>query len=387
MFSDFDAQARKQLIAAILCISIVGVGLSLVIPLLALRLEAAGFPAETNGLHIAVAGLATMIGAPLTPPLARLLGLRPLLFGAIALGVGALIAFALTDDYQLWLAIRMAFGLSLTMIFVVSEFWISVAAPPERRGAVLGLYATVLAAGFAAGPALLSLTGATGPLPFLLAALLVGCAAIPVALAKGAAKMEGESARHLGAILKAAPIALGAALLYGAMETGLNGLLPVFGLRAGFSPAFSSFQLTLVALGNVVFPIPIGFVADRMKKLRLLTFFALFGCFGALALPAFVADPFAFGLALFIWGGVIGGIYPVGLAILAEKFDGARLGAANAAYIMMYSAGMVVGPPILGFGLDLASPRGLFDALGILFLAYLFLIAAILGPFSPARRI
>jgi len=53
-----------------------GIGLSLVIPLLALRLEAAGFPGHTNGLHIAVTGLATLIGAPLTPWLARHLGIR-----------------------------------------------------------------------------------------------------------------------------------------------------------------------------------------------------------------------------------------------------------------------------------------------------------------------
>ncbi len=44
MFSAFDSPTRKKLAAAISCISIVGVGLSLVIPLLALRLEAAGYP-------------------------------------------------------------------------------------------------------------------------------------------------------------------------------------------------------------------------------------------------------------------------------------------------------------------------------------------------------
>lgn len=386
MFSDFDAAARKQLVAAIASVSIVGVGLSLVIPLLALRLEAAGFRAETNGLHIAVSGVATMIGAPLTPPLARWLGVRRLQIGAILIGAAALVGFALTNDYRLWLALRMVFGLALTVIFVVSEFWISVAAPPARRGAALGLYATVLAIGFTTGPALLSVTGVFGPLPFLVAALMVACAAVPVALAETAAKMEGESSTHLGAILKAAPIALGAALLYGALETGLNGLLPVFGLRAGFPESFASFQLSLVALGNVVFPIPIGFVADRVRKIRLLGFFALFGCLGALALPAFIADRWSFAIGLFIWGGMIGGIYPVGLAILAEKFDGARLGAANAAYVMMYSAGMIFGPPLLGVGLDLEPPRGLFDGLGLLFLAYLIMILVLAGPFAAKKR-
>ncbi|HUO54040.1 MAG TPA: MFS transporter [Rhodoblastus sp.] len=388
MFSAFDSRTRKALAAAIACISIVGIGLSLVIPLLALRLEAAGFPASANGLHSAVTGLATLVGAPLAPPLARLLGVRVLLFLAIALGAAALVAFAYCGDYRLWLAIRAVFGLSLTIIFVVSEYWISAAAPPAQRGMVLGLYATMLAVGFAIGPALLSLTGAQGQLPFLVAAGLTAVAALPVIFtgAEGAVAMEGPGWPEWSAVFTAAPLALAAGLLYGALETGLNGLLPIFGLRSGFPSIWATFQLTLVALGNVVFPVPIGLIADRVNKIRLLAFFALFGFVGALALPAFAADRTTYGVALFVWGGLIGGLYPVGLAILAEKFQGARLGSANAVYIMMYSLGMMLGPPALGFGLDLASPRGLFDALATMFLIYLVMIAVLAGPFSAKGR-
>ena len=387
MLSTCDSRARKSLTAAISCVSIVGIGLSLVIPLLALRLEAAGFPAHVNGLHIAVSGLATLIGAPLTPFLARVSGVRPLLLLAIALAAAALLGFAFCGDYRVWLGLRALFGLSLTIIFVVSEYWISAAAPPARRGAVLGLYATFLAAGFALGPALLSVTGAKGLLPFLVAAALVAAAAVPVVVAgaEAGAKIEGPGWPNLRAIFSAAPLALAAGLLYGAFETGLNGLLPVFGLRAGFTPAWATFQLTLVAFGNVVFPVPLGMLADRTRKSRLLVLFALFGFAGALALPAFVADRAAYGAGLFVWGGVVGGIYTVGLALLADMFQGARLASANAAYIMMYSLGMMAGPPMLGVGLDLASPRGLFDALAVLFLAFLGLAAALVGPFQRHR--
>jgi MFS family permease len=388
MLSTRDSRPEKSLTAAISCVSIVGIGLSLVIPLLALRLEAAGFAAHVNGLHIAVSGLATLIGAPLTPFLARAFGVRPLLLLAIALAVVALLGFAFWGDYWAWLGLRGLFGLSLTIIFVVSEYWISAAAPPAQRGAVLGLYATVLAAGFALGPALLSVTGAKGLLPFLVAAALVAAAAVPVILAsaEAAVTIEGPGWPDLRAIFSAAPLALAAGLLYGAFETGLNGLLPVFGLRAGFSPTWATFQLTLVAFGNVVFPVPLGMLADRTKKNPLLVLFALFGFAGALALPAFVADRAAYGAGLFVWGGVVGGIYTVGLALLADKFQGARLVSANAAYIMMYSLGMMAGPPTLGLGLDLASPRGMFDALAVLFMAFLGLAAALMGPFRRQPR-
>jgi len=388
MFSAFDSQTRKRLAAAISCISIVGIGLSLVIPLLALRLEAAGYPAHTNGLHIAVTGLATLVGAPLTPWLARVLGVRTLLLGAIALAIAALMGFAFVTDYWLWLPLRAAFGLSLTVIFVVSEYWISAAAPPAQRGFVLGLYATVLALGFAIGPAMLSVTGAEGLLPFFVAAGLVAAAAIPVALAgrDATVKMEGKGRTAFGKIFAASPVALCAALLYGAIETGLNGLLPVFGMRSGFPEGWATAQLSLVALGNVVFPIPIGLIADRLNKVRMLAAFAFVGLAGALALPALAVDRTTYAAGLFLWGGVIGGLYPVGLAVLSERFRGAGLASANAAYIMMYALGMIAGPPVLGFGLDLASPRGLFDALAALFATYLELVAAVSGPLRLKPR-
>jgi len=384
--SAFDAQTKKSLAAAIACISIVGIGLSLVIPLLALRLEAAGFAAHDNGVQIAVSGLATLIGAPLAPALARHFGLRALLGAAIALSVASLAAFALTDDYMLWMAIRFAFGLGLTVVFVLSEFWISAAAPRGQRGVVLGVYATFLALGFATGPALLSLTGIQGFVPFAVAAVVMGAAALPVFWAgEASAEFDTPEKPKLAPVFKAAPVAVVSALLYGCIETGLNGLLPVFGLRSGFEPEWATFQLTLFALGNVVFPVPIGMIADRTGKIRLLVWFSLVGLFGALILPGLAANRAVYAIALFVWGGVVGGLYTVGLAALAERFHGEKLAAANAAYIMMYAIGMMVGPPLLGFGLDMA-PRGLFDALGVCFAGYLGLILLFHGPFALTKR-
>ncbi len=377
MRSSFDAKTLRILAAAIACISIVGIGLSLTIPLLALRLEAAGYPARINGLHTAVSGLATLIGAPLTPYLARSLGMRRLLFVALGVALACLIAFAYTPNYNFWLLIRVFFGLSLTVIFVISEYWISAAAPPERRGAVMGVYATILAVGFAIGPALLSLTGAEGVTPFLAGAALMAVASLPVAFAAASEAPEPneKGGPHWSAILAGAPVAMMASLLYGAIETGGTALLPVFGLRAGFNVLWATFQVTVFALGNVVFQIPIGMLADRMDKGRLLAAIAIFGLAGAMILPLLPGAPLLYAVALFVWGGVVGGLYSVGLAQLGAQFAGAELASANAAYIMMYAAGMLAGPPAIGYGLDLA-PGGLFWALAAFFALYLLLIAA-----------
>lgn len=157
------------LAAAIATVSLVGVGLSLTMALLAVRLAQLGYSARAIGLNPAAGGLATLAIATFVPHLAHRLGVRNLLFCALVAAVLSLAAFALYENYWSWLVIRGVYGASLTILFVLSEFWINSVAPPERRGIILGIYTTSLAAGFAAGPTILALTGTQGAAPFLAA--------------------------------------------------------------------------------------------------------------------------------------------------------------------------------------------------------------------------
>ena len=77
---------------------------------------------------------------------------------------------------------------------------------------------------------------------------------------------------------------------------------------------------------------------------------------------------------LFLWGGSIGGLYTVGLAHLAQRFTGADLAAVNSAFLFCYSAGALVGPALLGAGMEVSDPHGFAFALAGCFLAYLLLV-------------
>jgi MFS family permease len=168
-----------------------------------------------------------------------------------------------------------------------------------------------------------------------------------------------------------APAATLAALLYGAIETAGMGLLPVYALRSGLSAATGAVLVTIFALGNASLQIPMGLASDRFDGRRLLALIAGFGIIGAVLLPiARDASFAAFAAVLFVWGGVVGSLYAVGLASLGARYQGAELASANAAYIMLYSVGMLAGPPLLGLGLDLA-PAGLFLGIALMLACYL----------------
>ena len=373
------AQARRSrnasIAAAIGAITAVGIGLSLSIPLLSIEMERMGVSGTGIGLNTAVAGLAAVMVVPFAPRMARAIGVLRLMWIAVLTAASCLIGFWLVRDFYAWFPLRFVFSAAIGVLFVMSEFWINAAAPPKRRGFVLGIYATVLATGFAVGPAVLALVGTSGLAPYLAGMLLVLCAALPLLLARGLSPAIGHGAgRSLAAFVAAAPIATLAALVFGAIESGGFALLPVYGLSLGYGAESAAFLVSLVALGNGAFQIPIGAYSDRVDRRILLLAVAAVGLLGALLMPLAAQSVLWLGILLFVWGGVAGALYTVGLAHLGARFSGPDLASANAAFVILYNLGMIVGPPTLGAGMDALPPHGFPATLAAFFALYLAIV-------------
>ncbi|MFG1422222.1 MFS transporter [Roseixanthobacter liquoris] len=345
--------------AAISAISVVGIGISLSIPLLALELESRGISNTWIGINTAVAGVATVATAPFVPLMVRKLGVRALLTLAIAVTAVSLLAFKLVPSFVLWFPLRFAFGAALCILFAVSEYWINAVAPPHRRGLIMGIYATGLSVGAAIGPAILGLLGARGWPPYVAGAIMLAAGAIPILMARGMTPKIADGDHHgVLMFIRLSPVATLAALVFGAIETAVMSFLPLYGVRLGLPEGGASLLLTIAVLGNVVFQIPLGLVSDRIDRRILLLGCALFGTIGALVMVQIAVDTLAFKVAVFLATGVVGSLYTVGLAHLGARFHGADLAAANAAFVMLYSLGLIVGPPLVGLGMDIYNPYG-----------------------------
>lgn len=372
---DYEKARYASIAAAIGCITAVGVGLSLSVPLLSLEMERMGASSTLIGINTAVAGIAAIMVVPFVPRLAARVGVLTLLWLAVALAAVSLIAFKATYDIFWWFPLRFVFSIALGTLFVLSEFWINSAAPPARRGFVMGIYATVLALGFAAGPAVLALVGTSGWPPYIAGATLCCLAALPLLLARGISPQIGHgTGRSVLSFILAAPAATVAALVFGAVETGGFAILPLYGLQIGYTASSAAFLVSLMALGNVAFQIPIGMLSDRVDRRLVLAAVAFIGMLGALAMPLVAGNQLYFAILLLVWGGVAGALYTVGLAHLGARFSGSDLASANAAFVILYNAGLVIGPPLAGGGMDLVPPHGFAFALALLFAGYLVVV-------------
>ncbi len=375
-------QARSQtatIAAAVMLITLVGVSLSLFIPLLAITMERMGISSTMSGLNTAVAGLGTLCVAPFVPTLAARIGLRPILYGSILSSAVLAISFYLAP-FWLWFPLRFLFGAFIGTLFVLSEYWINAAAPPEKRGMVMGMYATMLAIGFVIGPVVLMFTGTTGAAPYLAGVAIYLLALIPLFLA-GEDLPGIVEEKHAGVIsyMTAVPVATFAGLVFGAIETGAFSLLPVYGLRSDMPEATAALLISIVVSGNIISQIPIGWLSDHSDRRKILLLCGVIGCVGAVAMPLTVSVPMAFYVVLFIWGGFTGGLYTVGLAHLGARFTGHELANANAAFVMLYSLGLVIGPPLVGLGMDSFGSHGFALALAGMLGAYALLVAARIG--------
>jgi MFS family permease len=354
-----------SLIAAISAISAVGIAIGLGLPLLSIILEKRGISSTLIGLNAAMAGIASMVAAPITTKIAHDCGVaRTMMFAVLVAAISA-IGFYYADAFWMWFPLRFTFHGATTTLFILSEFWINEAAPPRRRGLVLGIYATVLAIGFAIGPLLFSALGSDGIMPFLVGAAIIMLAIIPIFIARNESPvLNTKPDRHFFHYIFLVPTATAAVFAFGAVSAGGLSLFPIYALRSALTEPQTAVLLTVMGIGNMAFQIPLGLYSDKLKDRRpLLTAMAVLGVAGSLALPFLIENWIMMAVILFFWGGCVSGLYTVGLAHLGSRLSGADLAAANAAFIFCYAVGTVAGPQGIGAAIDIAGNDGFAWAL------------------------
>lgn len=377
MNSDTAPVDLRGIAAAIGGVTIVGIVIGLGMPLLSVVMENRGYSAGQIGTNTAISGLAALAAAPLATPIAMRLGVAVTLVASMLISATAFAAFFPLDGFWIWALLRFLLGFAVTLVFILSEFWITSAAPPERRGYFLGIYATVLSLGFATGPLIFAWAGSGGFLPFGIAVAIMSLAIIPVLAARHRSpEILAEEHKPFVPFLFAAPAATGAALLFGAVDTAIYALLPIHATGMAMPERDAVLLLTAMGLGNVMLQLPLGQLSDRLHDRRvLLLALALFGLVGTAAIASVGANWTLLALVMLVWGGSIAGLYTIGLAHLGARFSGADLASANAAFVFCHAIGMLLGPQLTGLAMEQSPSVGFPSALALFFLAASLLFA------------
>ena len=231
-------------------------------------------------------------------------------------------------------------------------------AAESSRGRIIGAYTTSLSAGYAVGPGLLAQSGTAGVLPLWLCAGLVGCALVMLVRLRVPEGMEQMVKISIARIFRREPVLLAAIALVAGLDVLALDFVPLLGLNSPLYSAQPSLLATCTMCGAIVCQFPIGWLADRVNRERLLlTVIALSGLL-PLALPqALTLNYLAYPL-LFVWGGALSSIFTLTITLNGERHSGRELLSYQAALVTMEGFGNFAGPLLAGGAYTLSTGYG-----------------------------
>lgn len=368
-------------IAVIATAAMFGLTYSLSAPLIAFRLRDAGLDESWIGVNAAMHAVGVLLIAPVLPLLVARFGVRRLILAALLLAALVLVGFAASPAIWTWFVLRVLLGIASEMLFVLSETWTSHLSTEATRARSMAAYMVGMSLGFAAGPLLLSATGVSGMVPFLAGAAPLAAAMLLIAAPQVMAPVFGpaEGANPLR-YLRLAPVAMAATMLNAAIETSGLSFLALYAMSLGWSEPRATHLLSAMMVGAIVLQLPIGWLGDRIDRLRLVSALALLAAAGALIWPLVLGIPWLALLVVFLWGGLFVGIYTLMLTIVGSRFQGAELVGIYGVMGLLWGVGALIGPVLAGVAMD-ATRHGL--PLFVALVCLLFLAFVVVNRKSP----
>ena len=174
-------QRKRSLAGVIAAMAVVNLVYGITFPLLALVLDAQGVSKTLIGLSTMAQAAAVIVIAPWTPDLLRRIPPSRVMQGVTVLLAVLFIVAGLFPNVWFWFPLRFVIGALTALLWISSEALINDLAEERWRGRIIGLYASIGAAGFALGPLVGALLAERFGLrvPFLVPAALL-LLAVPV---------------------------------------------------------------------------------------------------------------------------------------------------------------------------------------------------------------
>jgi MFS family permease len=312
------------------------------------------------GINSAMMPIGILLFSPVIPVVSKRFGSRNVAIIAALLTAVFVIAFKVFDTLEAWFVIRLFEGMSVSILFVLSEAWIVGYSGSQHRGKIVAIYASVLSVSFGAGPAIVGWIGIEGWTPFVIGSVVILAGVIPLSLIQESPTEKSEEASSSGffEILSRAPVLFATVGAFAIFDAAILALLPVYGIQTGLSVSIAATALSVLMIGNILLQFPLGWMADRMPHRLLLAGCALVTVLMLLVLPL-VMTTFWMWPALVVIGSTGYGVYTVALTSLGNRFSGQELIEGSAGFAVIWGMGALFGSVSAGWAMSGFGPHGL----------------------------
>ncbi len=360
---------------------------SVTLPLLSLTLSRAGYSETMIGINTIAQPLAALLFTPFIPGLIGRFGAASVMIVALLVFGATLLILPLYVDMTVWFILRPLMGAAGCVLWVASEAWVNAMADEKSRGRIVGIYGTAGALGWAMGPVILLIAGTEGYLPYALTAGMSVLACIPMLLSRGKEPDLSQGPRSkIWLYLLLAPLPLVANLSVAASHEAFDAFFAIYAEALGKTEKVAFTLMALGGFAGMISQYPLGWLADRMNRVLLTLLLVVSSMACPLLLP-YCLEMSILGLVIvFFWGVVSTGIYTMGTILVGERFRGAHLAGASAAFTAMYAMGVLIGPPTAGVSMDVFGPEALTYTMIVLYALVLPVIAWTMLRRQPSRQ-
>jgi MFS family permease len=382
-----NRHAVLGLIVNILSTLLAATSMGMLAVLLPIYLNDLDFTDSLIGAALSFESIASFVFCLMIPNILKKIGLPVGLLLSTILRVPTVLIFPYFNTLDVIIPSIFIHALGCYSLLVLLQIWVNSIPFKKHKGLMIALYSTSISIGFAIGPVIINYLTANqadfsafaqyflnytdeffGHTPyadtsvqFVFAALISLLSALPIMLFMplvpnvsfaGKAKIFKLILENKGVMFSIC--------MAGVSQFGVAAFIIIYGINNGLSIADSALLLTSFMLGSLILEVPIAWLSDYFDR-RYFIVWCSFLCMAcAVLLPIAIYVPIQAWVLVFIWGGVIAGIYSVSLAMIGERYNTNDENiVSNAGYSLMESIGGTFGIIFIGFSMQYLGNDGL----------------------------
>ena len=337
----------KSIKLLLVSIGILLTGHGLQLTLLPVHARAIGWTDTEIGLTAAAYFFGFVLGCLSVPELLSRAGHIRVFLTVAGLTAASLLMLEAIQLLPVWILLRLANGWCLAAIYTTAESWLNEHALDHQRARLIAVYLMVTLIAIAGGQVLYGLL----PVDMLFtgAAVIMMLALVPVGLFCEDQPMALKQKKFRTASIYALPpIARAGSFLSGVVTGSLWTMAPLIAEKNNLEASSVSSVMMAIVIGGGVFQLPLGYLADRIGRVRVITVASLactlVAVTGILVVPQNTGH---LAIIMFLFGGTSLSLYALCAAEANSKSRLSRVEIATL-FLLLNGAGSIVGPVMTG---------------------------------------
>jgi len=332
---------------------------------ISLRATLEGWPAPLTGAVMSCYYVGYLAGTALAPRLVRRVGHIRVFAAMAALASVAILAQGLLIAALPWAVLRGLSGLAFAAIYVVAESWLNDRSTRATRGSLLAVYMAVLYIGLGSSQFLLIPADPHTAVPFMLVAILISLAIVPIVIAaQHAPEIALPQKVRYRDLYRDSPLGVVAVMVAGMVTSNVYAMGPVYARLSGLDTSGVATFMGVSVLAAVIMQLPVGRLSDRIDRRTVIAGICFLATVSAAIPAAFRSLPHGLVLVLAAaFSGLAFTLYGLSVSHVNDHLEPAQMVAASSALLRLNGIGAALSPVLVGGLISRFGPPAYFGSL------------------------